>query len=333
MSILEQAGRVGRRSSAVAILGALAVWSCSDQMITEPASVSSEQGETQIHTEASERGGPGFFPLTSNNCFYYSGQTSVYVSGDSFVQVAPYIECRALIGSEELFGRDYTVEVRERVSFWPPPNGPGELSWIRYRQDKAGLYEADVDISQPPALTSAAQRASVARSAWSAFGKRTDEFLASARKGDPEAYRRAVTRLERKIALVYAAVGSAPGRSPHRIGPPGGVLADELTRLKYPLHPGQSWTIRGEPALFTSTVEAFEVVDLPAGRFAGWRIRTDIELLGPSDTVLTWYGRDGFLRLRVHLETEETDYEHPYGTGRTLIFEERMVLEGFELAK
>jgi hypothetical protein len=71
------------------------------------------------------------------------------------------------------------------------------------------------------------------------------------------------------------------------------------------------------------------MLTLPAGRFAGWRIRYFSERFGPQDQVRVWYGRDGYLALVALLEGEAVDAEgNPIGTA-IMRFSER--LDGIEL--
>ena len=68
--------------------------------------------------------------------------------------------------------------------------------------------------------------------------------------------------------------------------------------LRYPLHVGSTWTIWSvtgpngpEPGMW-ATVEAHEVITVPAGRFPAYRIRVQ-NATGFEQRV--WYGRPGFL--------------------------------------
>lgn len=321
--------------TALILLIVAAACSPSDLQPTQPALVISNQAAEQADELVGGHGGRhGFFPLAIGNEWLYSGERTMYVEGDSFAAVEPFDERRTLIGTEELFGRNYVVEQRKQWNPAYPPDPWNEISYrVFYRQDKAGLYEADVPGKQPSdsamRLAGSTSERAKGDGEWRALGER---LRAAVRPADSPAFERALTRLERKVDLMHAVVRKHARSWPHRVGPPGGVLPDELTRLKYPLHPGQTWTIRDVPR-FTSTVEAREMLDLPAGRFGSWRVRIDIDGLGPSDYVLIWYGRDGFLKLRVHAETEETTYEFPYGSGRTQVFEECMSLESLETVR
>lgn len=232
----------------------------------------------------------GFYPLEMGNLWNYEGVFRVEIIEDGSEPSEPaaiYLtEERVLDGTEEIQDHEYMVErrtIREDLKDDP------YMEWVRYRQDKAGLYEADVSITQPPAIQSASTSNG---DLWRARWHRVAAGIAPEREGD---YRRAWDQLVRKSRLVrtLATVGPSPV-------PPGGVWQGELTRLAYPLHPGAHWFIREDPE-FESIVEAHEMLDLPAGRFGGYRIRIRSDVFGPDDEVYLWYGRAGFLGLYAHL--------------------------------
>jgi hypothetical protein len=248
-----------------------------------------------------------FFPLALGNRWGYERTIVTRLEIDGILEPPEVFEAtvtRELTQTEELFGRPYVVEettVQE--------GDDTTLEWIRYRQDRAGLYEADVAISQPPAAPSSlrAPRLSVR------IGELAD--LASARgalerrlEGSPhrEALLQAWDRLARKVELVRAVRAHRRAAGGIAKDPPGGVTENELTRLAYPLHPGREWVVRADPR-FASVVEAHETLDLPAGRMSGWRIRMESAVFGPNDVVHLWYGRSGFLALRADLESTATD--------------------------
>ena len=144
-----------------------------------------------------------------------------------------------------------------------------------------------------------------------------------------DAYRRSLDDLCLRLRVIDSAIGRITGPAPVLQGPPGGVLPDEITLLKYPLHPSQEWTIRDDPFYVFGAVEAHEVLDLPPGRMNGYKIRIDNGLFGPSDWGYVWYGRDGYLGLTAHLETEILDPNgNPMGA---LVFDEHTLLESLDL--
>src|SRR5439155_15415064 len=63
----------------------------------------------------------------------------------------------------------------------------------------------------------------------------------------------------------------------------------EYTLLQYPLHTGASW-------YGNTRVEAVQQIELPAGRFTAFRIRTEIDHEGKHLTWLGWCARQGVVR-------------------------------------
>src|SRR5207249_1892146 len=108
--------------------------------------------------------------------------------------------------------------------------------------------------------------------------------LRSVPAGERPAFLAARDRLMGRLASVHAALdmGNLAPTSPS--APPRGLAAGELIRLRYPLHPGQSWNIREDP-LFTATVEGVDALDLAPGRLTGFRTRYTSDLFGPHDRV------------------------------------------------
>jgi hypothetical protein len=152
--------------------------------------------------------------------------------------------------------------------------------WVRSRQDPSGLYEADVDIGTPPPCDPGTVLAEPPP---------LDAALLDPGPGG-DAAREAVARVQRIEELLMGRRSTA---------------ADgELTRLRYPLVVGRTWTVRSAPIAFSSTVEALEVLSLPFGPVQAYRIRTDAEVAGPRDRVVTWYGRGGMLGMFVHVEID-----------------------------
>ncbi len=84
---------------------------------------------------------------------------------------------------------------------------------------------------------------------------------------------------------------------------------DEVLRLSYPLHSGQRWAVRDDPGLLLqAAVEGPDIVRVGAERLPCWRIAyVWPDFFGPNDRVQVWYGREGFLGLRYHLESPATD--------------------------
>ena len=92
-------------------------------------------------------------------------------------------------------------------------------------------------------------------------------------------------------------------------GRPGGLLPEELLWLPYPPHPKTRWIQRLIPFRVVSEVEAHESLDLPAGRFAAYRVRIENSLLGEDDRVTVWIGRCGRLGFNIHKEIVALDID------------------------
>ncbi|HEU4366004.1 MAG TPA: hypothetical protein VFT13_11135 [Candidatus Krumholzibacteria bacterium] len=254
------------------------------------------------------RGG-GLVPLGSGYRWTYQGGVVFQEPGEPF-QI-PRVETHTIIGTESRSGRDYWLleQVIEEHVF----GGDREIvNWSRLRQDRTGLFVADVSVIEPPAGLSVAAEPcadALAEAAWERMaGSLRDSERAAYRRAWEElaARRDALRSLVRLAASTVAATGL--GRDP------GGVAAGELTRLSYPLHPGAEWVIREEP-LFRCRVEAVDVLALPIGRVPAYRTRIEGVFFDADDDVFFWYGHVGFVGQSVHTETVATDPDgNPIGT-------------------
>ena len=159
-----------------------------------------------------------------------------------------------------------------------------------WRQDRSGLYLLDDpgDVAAPPAPAAlpalvlpvgSADHATAWQAAFQAVAARRAVLLA------------AVTA--RGEAPIHARVGGGPG-------------ADEITFLRYPLHPGASW--EGRIGFNVWTVEAREVRATPAGRFPTARLRIELPaFFGPDDSAVTWWGAPGEVAHRYRLWADAVD--------------------------
>jgi len=261
-----------------------------------------------------------FYPLQLGNHWGYEFTLSFYIipdggpPGPAFGLSQP--RDRDLVCIEDRAGRSYVVERRSY---------PGGLfDWVRYRQDGAGLYEADVESPLPPDCAGVSGRQTFDAEGVAAASGEAAWAGVEAKLTDPAkqlAYRAAWERIQARALALRQALGAAPGIPRTAAG--GGVEPGEITRLEYPLHPGARWMIRADPR-FESIVEGAEVLDLAVGHVPGWRIRIESVFFGPDDRVRIWYGRGGFLKLEAYFEGIATD---PSGNrlGR-LISEESEVL-------
>ncbi|MEJ2721805.1 MAG: hypothetical protein P8181_11805 [bacterium] len=278
--------------------------------------------------------GRGFYPLALGNHWTYERRFEIRIipiddageplTGETRDVFEGTVE-RRLTGSEALFDRDYRVE---SLVLYVAGDPDTVREWRRYRQDRAGLYLADVSLHQPPAGSppgSGVRVNGAGRGAlhpgiprWDRIAHLFETMPSSAAR---DGWRRHADRIRRVRALL------APGALP--TGPPGGPNAEEIVLLQYPLHPAAAYAIRSEPFHVDSVVEALEVIDLPAGRFVGYRIRIENELLDPDDQVYVWRGRCGELGSSIHVETLAMDVE----TGEVvrIITEETDWLSGLDL--
>jgi hypothetical protein len=224
------------------------------------------------------------------------------------------------------------VETQKQWSRWSFGSFDTTTYWLRYRQDRAGLYEADVFASDPPGPGGAGAAADreMVQPAGPKFSAQLSASGLSLTAAQAAAYDAAMARIQQKLEIVAQAQAwhGHVRRPPH--GHRGGVLDHELTRLKYPLHTGQGWTIREEP-LFTSRVVGFDVLKLRAGRLGGWKIRIESVFLDPEDKVYLWYGRSGFLKQSVSIQGVALD-EWGNRVGTTY-WQESTELESYELLR
>jgi len=250
-------------------------------------------------------GGPPaslFYPLEVGNHWGYDHSFSVYIiptgGPPGPVQGVNDRVIRDLVCVEHRLGHDYTVE---QVQYQGAPPW-----WVRYRQDGSGLFEADVEVTNPPLCAGPAGRRIFDAKAAPA---RADERVwasVAAKIADPAkqvAYRAAWDRVQARIAAARQAIGITARSLPRAAA---GVEPGEITRLEYPLHPGAHWVVRANPS-FGSIVEGTDALDLEVGLLPAWRIRVGNEFLGPEDRILTWYGRSGMLKLEGHFEGSATD--------------------------
>jgi hypothetical protein len=261
--------------------------------------------------DAAPGGLAGFFPLAMGDTWQWQRHsviTIIPVSGTPPVKVEATSTIDGVIDCEEERGGQ-TYRVEHDVEH---DGGSSASLWIRYREDLSGLYEADD--TGPSACASDA-----------AGGTPEDRLLlplpTTGNAAIDRAWKAAAAKLTTRLRLVHATLLH---------GPRGGALAGELTRLRYPLRPGQSWIIRATP-FFGVTVDAHEVLNVPAGQFAGWRMHEDSEFFGPHDLVQVWYGDQGLLRFADHLEGEATD-EQGNVIGK-LLFDEDRVLTAVSLVE
>jgi hypothetical protein len=261
--------------------------------------------ESAIRADAS-RLPTAFHPLAVGNRWRLHRDWALKVSGD-------YPPGLPLRGQDDYEFEQICEEVRgnasyivEKQTWWDDEGGGG--SWhVRYRQDASGLYQPDLCLCEPPQCSVAPQ---VPASASAHPYERLWERIAARL---PDGANRAAVKAS--WDALYARIERA--RNPTSLARDRASRIFELTILKYPLYPGQSWFLRHDPEWFVqASVEAFEVVDLPVGRVPAYRIRIEVPH-EPDDVfeILQWWGRCGLMRATMHVETEIVGEDgEPIGT-------------------
>ncbi len=319
---------------------ALAAAGCgsSHHSLLSPATDRAAPSASALSTAAPEPGcayGPrGFYPLAIGNRWHYQRQHTERVVDSTGATLGRYdetgYELHEQICSEALAGHQYLVERQTTTG-----NEWIQRMWIWFRQDAGALYENDSTfrpVCDPPGNSDDDLRTSLA-----AAGRAIDEG-GSGGAGDrladlaPSAAERAAWTQALQIVRGRAALLRGLGhgswlRHPGPRVPPQG----ELLRQRYPLVPGQSWVIRLEPIRFTARVERLDVLQLLPGAMPAWRIAYTVEGFGPHDRIHVWYGRQGFLQMKYHLESPRMA---PDGTfSRTAISEETVTLDSLSLVR
>jgi hypothetical protein len=289
---------VGRPSTPVflALLALVVVPSCSRRttLATDPAASSSLARGASDPTRSQPNREPGdFYPLVTGNRWAYVSNTyseartldgTLVSSGTQIDDIHRSIECET-----SAYGESWLVQLdRYRTR----GQSSDRLDWVRLRQDREGLYELEV-VPTDPYPCGPLAGVTMTPGAGVAANSRMVGGIADRR------FRAAVERALRAKADLLGRLSSSSD-----------LGATTLVRLKYPLHPGASWSIRPESngnPLFLATVEAQEVLALPAGRFPGYRIRITSSLFGPDDSVLIWFGRAGWLGMDAHVVYSITD--------------------------
>jgi len=123
-----------------------------------------------------------------------------------------------------------------------------------------------------------------------------DLLVRQDRSGFYQAEGHLIPRLGLEIPVLRDIVEPAPRAS---LDPEGGDPPPFLpfALLQYPLAVGKSWTA-GRPFVGHFRVEGREALETPAGRFAAWRIRIQLEGFDPRTEFFAWFGRDGYLGFR-----------------------------------
>lgn len=269
---------------ALAVLG-LAGSACSPQSVMEPADVRPAPAGAALSGTAPERPALdalaangrvvvdlGFNRLTRVVGVFRARTTPAGQAPGPWVE-APFATERLIVGVQTPVGGGPTYR-QERVRHLED-SGPS-TTYDLWRQDRSGLYLHQPDLS---ARTARPMPLAIARSARGAMAG--------------TAFVRAWDAIATKRAALLA-------------GPPGGPTALEITFLRYPLRKGASW--EGRPGFNVWTVEDFDWLATPAGRFRAARLRIELpQFFGPRDRALTWWDAPGEVKREFHLFGSATD--------------------------
>lgn len=274
---------------------------------------------------ASGFGAASFYPLKVGNRWEYSGESRFAlvdpeVYGGPVVVDVRYTESHSILGEEERDGHVYALreEVREVQS--GSYFGSGK-SWSRMRQDRSGLYAANMP-QEPPSITTSAG----ATQATSVHGLLPGEVTAFRERGFSED---AIARFTARIVRLRMAARGA-GRA---LSERGRDSDAELTWLLYPLRLGAEWNM--VPGLeWPARVGRIETLETRSGRLVAYRIETNPggEPMKEGEYVRLWYGRAGYVGYSLHLWDVATDADgNP--TRVTATFDDTMILTDAELRR
>ena len=231
------------------------------------------------------------YPLQLGNLWKYTAHVMIQVTtteGEEPPEEIIRTTKAEIVGAESLSGRCYTILERTITEDINP--GDVFLQRVFFRQDRSGLYEADIPVgARPPEL---------ARPVGIEGRNTFDRLLAAREQGT--AWVRTHRELQNRANLIRKLSDAGSRRGRNR----GGPMENELTRLDYPLRRGHRWVVVDDAFHMTATVEGREVLDLPIGRTPAWRIRLDSDFFGPDDEVHLFYGRQGYLGWRLMIMGE-----------------------------
>lgn len=299
----------------VLVLILLCFAGCSAEHQSAPTASDQALSSSQVISDGTVEGAASqaFYPLELGNHWTFQRHfTAAFRGSDG--STTPFFDATTLIETElecveALSGKNYVVE-HDVETF---ENQTFE-SWVRMRQDRSGLYEADVSTDLPPSCATRPSRNGAPQRMQEEDGEARIVERLAAIASSPEqlnALQQAWDRVRERQQILHGVVGPRVGF----LGKAGGPASGELTRLRYPLHTGQSWIVRDDP-MFSSEDEGGEALHTAVGTISTRRIRMHSDLFGPEDDVVLWFGRhEGFVGVRAHTEGVVTDSEgNPVGT-------------------
>jgi hypothetical protein len=315
----------------------LGINGCGRSAPVAPRLAAAQSSSAALESDRLQNG--SFFPLAVGNRWHSVSADTIRI--DPVGNGPPLAEftitndiTRVLIGTETLFGRTYFVqEETARPSGGLVGHAASAVStWTRFREDRAGRFEADVAGSTPPTLDDASGRVGRSRVDTADPGNARSLPASQIRRmtiTQRNAFAAAWDRLQERESLIRTLLRKYSGADAGR-GRRRGPLAGEIVRLRYPLHSGTTWVIRSDP-LFSSTVEKHDVLTLPAGRFPSYDISVDSDQIGAGEFVRLWFGRSGQLAFRFRLVALATDSDG--NAIGTIVDDHDEVLHDFTLVK
>ena len=244
--------------------------------------------ESELEAFAADGSGDRFYPLEIGSRWNYRGGFKLALDdGNGPLQVIADVSSttyRVMQCDQEIEDRVYRVEYAVQVE-WSTYGPRAFHSWIRYREDRNGLYERDITGATPGCSRPDPSRTTAVTAERSVVEGLDDPRLR-------EAARTALARVD----VVREVLRRGPFTGLEAAG------SGEITRLRYPLVTGATWTIRSDPRV-EATVEGLDHFEVESGLLPAYRIRIDWPVVsGPHDLIHVWYGRAGYLGMNAHLE-------------------------------
>ena len=312
-------GDLARLAPALLFLVGLA--GCSKSVPFDPLQA---QGTlTTSGADAAAAGGFGsatFYPLALDNTWNYEGTFHLaLVNPDGTPAGEPdeiqAVEADRIIGTEVINGVPYFVR-EEVLNESPDPHTGQWVAWSRMRQDRSGLFAAEVNVDVSPTLqTSTARYAAPS----ARRGRPTLDVAVLEKHGLSKANAAAfAARFERLRDAARGWSRSADATHASQAG--------ELTWLLYPLHIGVEWNIRPDMP-WPARVDRVERIVSKMGPLTAYRIETvplGIPLL-EGEYVRLFYGRVGYIGYSIHSSFQVTD-ENGQPTGVTAIVDDTRLL-------
>lgn len=272
---------------------------------------------------------PPFYPLAIGDRWTYDRNfvSQLGLGRDPLAEstihavVTRQLECSIPVGSDA-YVSEHTLEHESDADY---------DSWILYRQDQGGLFEADYVFTHGapcvPAATAGGARATPA----SLSPSHAPDFLgrvwsAAPDSRSPRVNPNALAEWNRQQRVMRAAIEGVENVA--RSAPSAEAVVPEIQRLRYPLRGGTRWIIRAEPQ-FISRVTNHQQIRTPAGKVDAYKIKITSDLFGARDYVTVWYGKVGFIGIISHAEGYFVDESGNFAGWLTSDYRE--ILTGYDL--